>query len=108
MALQQITYVDLVETTKAGPLQVRLKKSVFNGEKEIGFEYHRTAIEPGIDPWAVYAVVNDHLISMGAAPVEEADWTARVADLVPIVHSEKTVADWTAAQAAQAAQAAKE
>lgn len=87
--IEQKTYVDQVEVTFGGVLQIRCKKALFRDGREIGFEYHRTVVPPDGDHLKQLEIMNAHLMQMGEAAVSAEDWGKRVGALVPVVHTDE-------------------
>lgn len=71
--MERKTVVDQIECTRNGAVQVRLSKQIVEGDQVLASEYHRTVVEPGVDPRVQMGLVNDHLQAMGCALVTEDD-----------------------------------
>jgi hypothetical protein len=49
MALEKTTYVDLIEVTENGSIQVRTKTAIKENGVEISNKFHRHVVAPGDD-----------------------------------------------------------
>lgn len=49
MALEKTTYVDLIEVTENGSIQVRTKTAIKENGVEINNKFHRHVVAPGDD-----------------------------------------------------------
>jgi hypothetical protein len=80
MALERKTLLDQVEIRRDGTLQVRLVKAIVDGEAIAAQEFHRTVVEPGVDPEAQLAALNASLLNWPAeeggpfAAIESGEW----------------------------------
>lgn len=99
MALTKVTIVDQVEVPRSGFVQVRMRKQILDDGQVVAEEYHRTAIAPDASPDAQLADVNEHLESMGAAPVSSSDWD-RVRTIAAAVHTDEVKAAYAKQMAA--------
>ena len=79
--LEKRTVLSQIEVPVGGAIQVRLEKQVVEDGVVLAKEYHRTVIEPGTEPEDQMAAVNEHLKTMGCAPVSGED-IARIRKLV--------------------------
>jgi hypothetical protein len=89
------TVVNQREVTQSGVIQIRLRKEVVEDGNVIAFEYHRTCIEPGVDPDAHLALVNVHLNALGFPAVDE-EGIDSIRRLVKAEHNARVIEDWKA------------
>ena len=94
------TVVNQREITNNGVIQIRLRKELVEDGTVISFEYHRTCIEPGVDPDAQMRFVNEHLKSMGYPAVDE-DGMDSIRRIVKVEHKPEVIRAWRDLQAAQ-------
>lgn len=80
MAITQESVVNQIEVTENNSVQVRIAIRVLNGTEVISSRWHRTAFDMtgNFTVDEQMAAVNEHLASMGEAPVGPGD-IARVA-----------------------------
>lgn len=72
---EQRTTIDQIEIARDGVVRARLDKQLLRDGVVIGGpNYHRCTFEPGADFDASLKAINDHLASMKAAPVDDAEW----------------------------------
>jgi hypothetical protein len=83
--------LDQVETTAVGVVQLRFRKEIVEDGRVIGFEYHRTTLEPGIPLPAQMAAVNEHLGRMGWPAVADMSRAQRIVD---VEHTPERVAQF--------------
>lgn len=74
MSIITRTVLNQRELLADGTIQVRIAKQVVNGEITISSEWHRVALPPGCDLEASIAAVDEHLETMGYAPLHASDW----------------------------------
>lgn len=102
--IEKRTVLNQIEVLPSGIVQVRFAKQLVEDGKVIAHEWHRTAIEPGVDVHAQMRAVNAHLVQIGAVPVAEyADLTAHVS----LAHTPEKVAAFRAAAEDRARAAGK-
>lgn len=63
--------LDQIEVTSQGHLQIRIRKVVDVGGEILDLGFHRTVINVGDDPGFSMEIVNNHLMAMGFAPLDE-------------------------------------
>lgn len=87
--MEKKTVVDQIEIKRDGTILIRMTFEVWDGEEQIAKAYHRFVLPVGFDAAAQIAYVNQHVESMGKAPITERDakrinrlaghvWTAKV------------------------------
>lgn len=69
--IEKKTIIDQIEITRGGTIQIRFAKCFVEDGKIIGYEWHRTTVDPGVDVDAQLAVVDIHLPQIGAAPITD-------------------------------------
>jgi hypothetical protein len=76
MTLARKTYVDQIEITRTGHVQVRMHLSVIDDNKVINQQNHRTSVAPGEDPDEQLRAVNGHLAIMDPPwpSISDAEW----------------------------------
>lgn len=92
MAIERKTFVDRVEITGDGVIQLRLKKGLMEGKAVLHFHYHRVTLVPGDDIEMQRELLNADLTAMGEAPVAAEEWRERVGKIAAVVHSPAQVA----------------
>lgn len=94
--MRKQTIIDQIEITRNGTIQLRFAKEIVDEDGVIlSSEWHRTALPPGADLATQMEAVNAHLTELRANPVDASE-IARVAALVPIVHTKKVRDDYAA------------
>lgn len=91
--LEKRTIVDQVECTRSGILQIRMRLQILDGETIFRNDYHRTVLEPGIDPDAQLAFLNTALLREGEAAVTSDEWE-RVRRIVAVEHTPDVINAW--------------
>lgn len=84
------TIVNQIEIHATGSVQVRMRKEIVEGDDVLSYEYHRTVIEPGVDPYAQFQAVNTHLLALGMQTVQVDDWKA-VAEHCAVAHTAEVI-----------------
>jgi hypothetical protein len=103
MAIERKTVIDQIEITRGGPIQIRFAKLLVEDGKELACEWHRTTLEPGNEPDAMFAAVNDHLEQMGVARIEQDALAGVLRGVTPMVHTPDVVSDFQRKKAEAAA-----
>lgn len=88
--MEKMVKFSQIEVTESGVLQVRLEKQMIENGEVIFAQYHRTVIEPGVDPDAQFDEVNAHLEQMGYPPAQ-AEAVERIRKLVAVEHTPERV-----------------
>lgn len=71
------TVIEQIEIKpETGFVFIRMQKRLMDGDRIIGSEYHRTALEPDSDVDVQAKAVNDHLVLLGEEPVPLEEWDA--------------------------------
>lgn len=74
MTIEQKSVLNLVEVLMENPgVGVRIALKIIKDGSEISSKWHRTFIPLDFPPALQMAAVNEHLASMGEAPVSDAD-----------------------------------
>ena len=96
--IEKRTVVDQVETTPGGTIQIRLRKEAVEEGKVLSYEFHRTALAPGIPLDSQMAQVNAHLKGMDYPAVID---VSRIQRIVAVEHTAAVVAAYRAKMAAK-------
>jgi hypothetical protein len=91
MMLTKQVVLSQIEVLPSGVVRVRLEKQVVEDGQILAMQYHRTLVEPGVDPDVQFAAVDAHLASLGFPPTDPAA-VARVKRIVAIEHPPEVVA----------------
>jgi len=70
--IEKKSIVDQIEITRDGSIQIRIALLLVEDGVELDSKWHRTRVEPGASVEDQMAAVNQHLVSMGKAPVDTA------------------------------------
>lgn len=73
MTIERRTVVSQIEITSDNTVQIRMALQLVDGGEVISSRWHRTSIPTGVLAADQMAVVNEHLASMGEAPVSGSD-----------------------------------
>lgn len=66
--LERKSFIGSIEPTPAGPVQIRIGLSTIIDGRTIETLWHRTVIEPGVDPDAQIAAVNADIAKLDTGP----------------------------------------
>ena len=69
--IEKKTFINQITMDRTGVVLVQFVKCVVEDGEVISQEYHRTSIEPGVDPDEQLAAVDAHLPAIKAAPVTD-------------------------------------
>lgn len=95
--MNKVTRVDLIEITRSGAIQVRLKKLIVDDDgTELDLGYHRTVFEPGTDIESQITAVNAQLVQLKAAAVDAVEFDVLRA-VAPVVQTPEKIAEFQAA-----------
>lgn len=67
--IERKSVIDQIEVTRTGGVQVRIAKLLVDDGEELKCEWHRVALPPDANVEATMAAVNQHLVTMGEAPL---------------------------------------
>ena len=105
MPITKEVVVDQIELTASRTIQIRFRKNLVEDGKVLSFEYHRTALSPGVPLADQIADVNAHLQQMGWPAVAD---TRRVEAIVKAEHTAEVVQAYRAAHSLGGAAQGKE
>jgi hypothetical protein len=89
--IEKRTVIDQIEIARGGAVQVRFGLLLVEDGVEIDCKWHRSLIEPGIDPDVQLAAVNDQLTKMGKAQVGNDELVPTLKGVVAAVHTPDVV-----------------
>lgn len=92
--------IDQREITSVGIIQVRIAKQVVDAGEVIASNWHRCALEPGVNVNDMISAVDADLTKQGFGPV--LDWSSVIAT-VAAEHTSEVIEAYQAAQAASRA-----
>lgn len=99
--MKKQTTVNAVTILDTGRIEVRFAKQVIDDDGSVlANEWHRVAIEPGVDVDAIMAVVNEHLGLLKCEPVC-VDGIAQIKTYADLAHTPEAVAAFQEKQAAE-------
>lgn len=84
--IERKTVIDQIEVTRTGEVRIRFGLVLIEDGVEIDCKWHRTAVEPGINPDDQIAAVNAHLKLMGK-PTVDPDMLPILKTVVSAVHT---------------------
>jgi hypothetical protein len=90
MSLKRRTVVDQIEITRTGTVQVRLAKTIMDGEAVVASTFHRCTFEPGANVEEGIAAVNAHLAQLGEANLDGSE-IERITRVTALEHSETAI-----------------
>ena len=93
--IKRKTVIDQIEITRGGAIQVRFGLLLVENGMEAGqSDWHRTIIEPGVDPDAQIGAVNQHLRAMGKPEIDHPQMIYVLKNAVANFHTPERVAAW--------------